>query len=107
IHTTIDADLQKVAEESLRTHLDQAEKHPGYTHHTYAEYASKFRKGTPNPPVPEYLQGAVLALDNSTGGILALIGGRDFEHNQFNRALQAKRPAGTAMTPFVFAAAFE
>jgi penicillin-binding protein 1A len=107
IHTTIDADLQKVAEESLRAHLDQAEKHPGYNHQTYAEYASKFRKGTPNPPLPEYLQGAVLALDNSTGGILALVGGRDFEHNQFDRALQAKRPAGTAMTPFVFAAAFE
>ena len=49
----------------------------------------------------------MLALDNSTGGILALVGGRDFEHNQFDRALQAKRPAGTAMTPFVFAAAFE
>src|SRR4029434_43802 len=33
--------------------------------------------------------------------------GRDFEHNQFDRALQARRPAGTVMTPFVFAAAFE
>ncbi len=107
IHTTIDADMQKVAEESLRAHLDQAEKHPGYNHQTYAEYAAKFRKGSTNFPAPEYLQGAVIALDNSTGGILALVGGRDFEHNQYDRALQAKRPAGTAMTPFVFAAAFE
>src|SRR5207302_10256636 len=41
------------------------------------------------------------------GGILALVGGRDSEHNQYDRALQAKRPAGTAMKPFVFAAAFE
>ncbi|PYL78211.1 MAG: hypothetical protein DMF27_04430 [Verrucomicrobia bacterium] len=39
--------------------------------------------------------------------MLALVGGRDFEHNQYDRALQARRPAGTAMTPFVFAAAFE
>ena len=107
IHTTIDAEMQKVAEESLRAHLDQAEKHPGYSHQTYAEYAAKFKKGSPNAPAPEYLQGAVIALDNSTGGILALVGGRDFEHNQYDRALQAKRPAGTAMTPFVFAAAFE
>ena len=107
IHTTIDADMQKVAEESLRAHLDQAEKHPGYRHQTYAEYAAKFRKGSSNSPAPEYLQGAVIALDNSTGGILALVGGRDFEQNQYDRALQAKRPAGTAMTPFVFAAAFE
>ena len=45
IHTTIDADLQKVAEESLRAHLNQAEKHPGYSHQTYADYAAKFRKG--------------------------------------------------------------
>jgi 1A family penicillin-binding protein len=107
IHTTIDSDMQKVAEESLRAHLDQAEKHPGYSHQTYADYAAKFRKGSTNFPAPEYLQGAVIALDNTTGGILALVGGRDFEHNQYDRALQAKRPAGTAMTPFVFAAAFE
>src|SRR2546430_14994723 len=56
---------------------------------------------------PEYLQGAVIGLDNATGDILALVGGRDFEHNQYDRALQARRPAGTAMTPFFFAAAFE
>ncbi|MBV9010310.1 MAG: PBP1A family penicillin-binding protein [Verrucomicrobia bacterium] len=107
IHTTIDADLQKAAEESLRSHLDAAEKHPGYDHQTYAEYAANFRKGhSDSEPRPEYLQGAVIALDNKTGGILALVGGRDFEHNQYDRALQARRPAGTAITPFVFAAAF-
>jgi len=58
-------------------------------------------------PAPEYLQGAVIGLDNQTGDILVLVGGRDFEHNQYDRALQAKRPAGTAMLPFVYAAAFE
>ena len=112
IHTTIDSDLQKAAEDSLRKSLERAEQHPGYKHQTYAEYAAGFKKGKPNgamanPPAPEYLQGAVIALDNETGGILALVGGRDFEHNQYNRALQAKRPSGTAMTPFVYAAAFE
>jgi 1A family penicillin-binding protein len=112
IHTTIDAGLQKVAEESLRAHLDQAEKHPGYSHQTYAEYAGEFSQAKQNNATttlaaPDYLQGAVIALDNATGGILTLVGGRDFEHNQYDRALQAKRPAGTAITPFVFAAAFE
>jgi penicillin-binding protein 1A len=58
-------------------------------------------------PAPEYLQGAVIGLDNESGGILVLVGGRDFEHNQYDRALQAKRPAGTAIKPFVYAAAFE
>src|ERR1700720_4226435 len=112
IHTTIDADLQKVAEDSLRATLEKAEEHSGYNHQTYAQYAANFRKakanGTmPSQPTPEYLQGAVIGLDNETGGILVLVGGRDFEHNQYNRALQAKRPAGTAMLPFVYATAFE
>ena len=112
IHTTIDANLQKTAEDSLRKYLDEAEQHPGYNHQTYAEYAANFRKakssGTMSGlPAPEYLQGAVIGLDNETGGILVLVGGRDFEHNQYDRALQAKRPAGTAMQPFVYAAAFE
>ena len=112
IHTTIDADLQKVAEDSLRKSLDQAEQHPGYNHQTYADYAANFKKAKSSntmssQPAPEYLQGAVIALDNQTGGILVLVGGRDFEHNQYDRALQAKRPAGTAMKPFVYAAAFE
>jgi penicillin-binding protein 1A len=112
IHTTIDADLQKVAEDSLRTILEKAEERSGYNHQTYAQYAANFRKAKANgtmsgQPAPEYLQGAVIGLNNETGGILVLVGGRDFEHNQYDRALQAKRPAGTAMKPFVYAAAFE
>ena len=42
IHTTIDSELQKVAEESLRRNLEKAEQHPGYDHQTYAEYAVSF-----------------------------------------------------------------
>ncbi|HEX4667029.1 MAG TPA: PBP1A family penicillin-binding protein [Chthoniobacterales bacterium] len=112
IHTTIDAQLQNVAEKSLRAQLDAAEQTPGYDHQTYAQYVAllKEKRADGNagaPPAPDYLQGAVIALDNKTGGILALVGGRDFEHNEYNRALQAKRPPGTAMLPFVYAAAFE
>lgn len=112
IHTTIDSELQKVAEESLRKSLDRAEQHPGYDHQTYAEYAASFRQAKSSgtaaaQPAPEYLQGAVIGLNNETGEILVLVGGRDFEHNQYNRALQAKRPAGTTMLPFVYATAFE
>src|SRR5437773_1964966 len=112
IQTTIDVDLQKVAEDSLRVNLDRIEKHPDYNHQTYADYAATFRKAKANgtmtsQPAPEYLQGAVIGLDNATGDILVLVGGRDFEHNQYDRALQARRPAGTAMSPFVYAAAFE
>jgi 1A family penicillin-binding protein len=112
IHTTIDVDLQKVAEDSVRAHLEAVEQRPDYNHETYATYAASFRKAKSNgtmsdQPAPEYLQGAVIGFDNATGDILVLVGGRDFEHNQYNRALQARRPAGTAMLPFVYAAAFE
>jgi len=106
IKTTLDVDLQKAAEQSLRASLDRTEQHEGYDHQTYAQYAATFKKGKPGP-APEYLQGAVIALDNADGGVLVLVGGRDFEHNQYDRALQARRPAGTAMKPFVYAAAFE
>src|SRR4051812_33885698 len=112
IHTTIDSELQKVGEDSLREHLTAVEQHPGYSHPTYEVYANRYRSAkqlaVPNAQAaPDYLQGALIALDNQTAGILVLIGGRDFEHNQFDRALQARRPAGTAMKPFVYAAAFE
>ena len=115
IRTTIDVDLQKVAEDSLRSHLEQVEQRPEYNHQTYAAYAASFRKAKGNSPAPagsdqpapEYLQGAVIGLDNANGDILVLVGGRDFEHNQYNRALQARRPAGTAMLPLVYATAFE
>ncbi len=112
IHTTIDAEMQQAGEVSLRKHLAEAEQHPGYNHTTYDVYASRFKSAkqiaVPNQAVaPDYLQGALIALDNQTAGILVLVGGRDFEHNQYDRALQARRPAGTAMKPFVYAAAFE
>ena len=112
IRTTIDVDLQKAAEDSLRTHLEAIEQRPDYNHQTYAAYAASFKKAKANAtmsdqPAPEYLQGAIIGLDNASGDIMVLLGGRDFEHNQYNRALQARRPAGTAMLPFVYAAAFE
>jgi 1A family penicillin-binding protein len=112
IFTTIDAELQRVAEESLRTHLAAVEKRDGYSHPTYEAFATRYKSAkqlaVPNVTVaPDYLQGALIALDNQTAGILVLVGGRDFEHNQYDRALQARRPPGTAIKPFVYAAAFE
>ena len=49
----------------------------------------------------------MVVLDNATGGILALVGGRDFAHSAYDRAVSARRPAGTAFKPLVYAAAFE
>ncbi len=52
-------------------------------------------------------QVAAVALDVRTGGILALIGGRDFAESKFNRAVQARRQPGSAVKPFVYTAAIE
>lgn len=114
IRTTFDSRLQLVAEQSLRRHLLTVEQHPGYGHPTYEQYRAANRqaeeaaqRGEPvTMPPPNYLQGAVLAVDNATGGILALTGGRDFLHSEYNRAVQGRRPPGTVFTPFVAAAAY-
>jgi penicillin-binding protein 1B len=49
----------------------------------------------------------LVALDPKTGGVRALVGGRDYGASQFNRAVQAKRQAGSLLKPFVYLAALE
>ncbi|MGH9407931.1 MAG: transglycosylase domain-containing protein [Vicinamibacterales bacterium] len=51
------------------------------------------------------LQAALVAIDPSTGDILAMVGGRDFRQSQFNRAWRSKRQPGSAFKPFLYAAA--
>ena len=52
-------------------------------------------------------QGSLLAMDNASGDVLAMVGGRDFALSQFNRATQAERQTGSSFKPFVYAAAVE
>jgi penicillin-binding protein 1A len=118
IYTTIDRQLQKTAEEAVRKRMADVEKGPGYPNQTYDQYhailddyrrklsAKAISPDTPKPQ-PEYLQSAVLMIDNRDGGILALVGGRDFVDSMYNRALKSRRPTGTAFIPFVYATAFQ
>jgi len=53
------------------------------------------------------VQGALVAIDPRTGGIKAMMGGYDFRKSQFNRAVQARRNAGSAFKPIIYAAALE
>jgi penicillin-binding protein 1A len=53
------------------------------------------------------LQAALFAMDNVTGDVLAIVGGRDFAESQWNRAIQAPRQPGSAFKPFVLTAAVE
>ena len=53
------------------------------------------------------VQGALLALDNVTGEVRAMVGGRDFEISKFNRATQALRQVGSSFKPYVYTAAID
>jgi len=53
------------------------------------------------------VQGALLAVDNRTGEIRSMVGGRDFYESKFNRATQALRQTGSSFKPYVYAAAVE
>jgi penicillin-binding protein 1A len=109
IQTTIDPVLQEEAESALEEHLREIEdgKYGRFRHPRYAATDSA-RRGAPASAVETpYLQGVVVVLDPRTGDVLAMVGGRDFDHSQFNRATQALRQPGSAFKPFVYAAALE
>jgi penicillin-binding protein 1A len=53
------------------------------------------------------VQGALLALDNSTGDVKAMVGGRDFQESKFNRAVQAERQVGSSFKPYIYTAAID
>jgi penicillin-binding protein 1A len=53
------------------------------------------------------VQGALVAIDNPSGGIKAMVGGRDFNESKFNRATQALRQVGSSFKPYVYTAAID
>ena len=86
VHSTYDPKLQRLAEQAVATRLAQI-----------AKVSRRARS----------LQGSLVAMDPKTGDVLALVGGRSFQESSFNRATQARRQAGSAFKPIVFAAALE
>lgn len=66
-------------------------------------FANHFKKF--HETISPQLEGALLSLDGFTGGIKALIGGCNFQHSQFNRALKARRQMGSTFKPLVYATA--
>jgi len=106
IYTTIDPGLQKKAEETLDAELRKIEARPGYKHPKKADFTAAAKAAQEAPP---YLQGALVVIDNASGGIRALVGGRDFSESQYNRAIAspATRQVCSTFKPIVYAAAFE
>jgi penicillin-binding protein 1A len=108
VYTTLDIDLQMAAEESLERRLSALEARNQYkrTRATLAA-AAKTTPSAKDRMQTEYLQGAVVSIDPTNGHIRALIGGRDFNDSNFNRAVQASRQPGSAFKPFIYAAAID
>lgn len=87
VYTTIDPQLQEMAEDSVNRKLAELDK-------TFA------KKGvTP--------QAALVAIDPKNGHVLAMVGGRDYAASQLNRATEARRQPGSTFKPFVYATALE
>lgn len=102
IHTTLDLEMQAAAEASMAKGWDAIEARAGFSHPTYQEFAETAEGKQTNVP---YVQGMFVASDPETGHVRAMIGGRDFNHSEFNRATMARRQAGSAFKPIVYTAA--
>lgn len=90
IYTAIDLSAQDTAARTLESGLSSLEK------------GSRYLRRRANP-----LQGAIIHVDVAAGEIRALVGGRNYEVSQFNRAVNARRQIGSLVKPFVYATAFE
>jgi penicillin-binding protein 1B len=87
VFTTLDLALQRFAEAALVRGLDHLETR-----------FPRLRRSDPG----RRLQAALVALDPATGEVRALVGGRDYQASQFNRATLARRQPGSAFKPFVY-----
>jgi penicillin-binding protein 1A len=104
IYTTLDPNVQATATQALETQLGKIEHQSNFHHPTKASYRPPDEGEDSSMP---YLQGALVAIDNTSGGIRALVGGRDYAQSKFNRALApANRQVGSAFKPFVYTLAF-
>ena len=83
IETQLDLSIQAQAEAALRNSVRQDGANYGFS------------------------QGSMVTLDSSTGGILAMVAGKDYRQSQFNRAVQAKRQPGSTFKIFAYTAAIE
>lgn len=106
VHTTLDLDLQEAAEKALEDHLVEIERQTRKKV-TKASYDTSSTRPAERPTVTPYLQASAVAIDPTTGFVKVMIGGRDFDDSNFNRATQAYRQAGSAFKPFTYAAAID
>ncbi len=88
IYTTIDLNIQKLAKKSLL-----------YGYKNLVKITNENNKSN--------LNGAMIVVDNSTGDIVALVGGVDYKKSSFNRVTMTKRQPGSSFKPFVYQVALD
>lgn len=101
VYTTMDQDMQMIADSIMEWGLRRVEL---YWHLKKKEEIPDSLIHYANIP---YIQGAMVVMDPATGYVLSLIGGRDYKHSLFNRAVQSRRQAGSAFKPFLYTAAID
>ena len=135
VHTTLDLDLQNATLDAINKHMSALEGRKDFRKHlaslqakrekkgilknrltTKAEYEAALaawkalpqerREGT-QAPMPNYIQSAAVVMDNATGALLAVVGGRDAEESKLNRAIQSRRQTGSLFKPFIYATFFQ
>lgn len=135
VHTTLDLDLQNATLDAINKHMGALEARKDFKKHlaslqarrekkgivknkltTKAEYEAALaawkalpadRKEGTQPPMPNYIQSAAVVMDNATGALLAVVGGRDAEESKLNRAIQSRRQTGSLFKPFIYATFFQ
>lgn len=135
VHTTLDLDLQNATLDAINKHMGALEARKDFKKHlaslqarrekkgivknkltTKAEYEAALaawkalpaeRKEGTRPPMPNYIQSAAVVMDNATGALLAVVGGRDAEESKLNRAIQSRRQTGSLFKPFIYATFFQ
>ena len=125
IYTTLDTRLQGIAEDALMQSINKSQEKLNKRLFNDEEefsqlaYLGIFPKDTVKMMMAGdtslytdlrnklLVQGAFVALDPSTGAILAMVGGRPDYHDQYNRAVQAQRQPGSVFKPFVYATAID
>ena len=91
IYTHLDSSFQEAAAAAVRSGVR-------------ASFSRQLKRGMEVDP---FLQGGLVCIETATGRVLAAVGGISYSLSPFDRATQARRPAGSTFKPFVFATALE
>jgi penicillin-binding protein 1A len=105
VHTGLDPRMQRAARDALVQQIEKVEggEFGRWRHDRPPSGRLQPATGSGSP----YLQGMVVVLDARTGEVRALVGGRDFSHSSYDRALLARRQPGSTFKPIVYAAAIQ